>query len=570
MKKITFLIFLILPITLFSYEVMPVDSVKAGMKGYGISVFGGNLLDTFDVEILGVLENVGPGRKLIIARLSGAGLEKTGIIAGMSGSPIFINEKIIGAAAYGWSFSIEPITGITPIDEMLATKVDSTEEVDEEPEIEIRGAGRMSPYTGVTLTRIRTPLFISGFDGWLIKDINNFFEERGFSVVLGGGASGKGDVVDSLFVGSGVGARLVGGDASIGAIGTVTYIEGKDVFAFGHPLFFSGTVSIPMTTSYVYAIMASQISSFKISSIEKEVGAILQDRRDAIYGVIGEKAKTIPLNVEVTKRKEKSVFHFDLIDSKQLTPFLAGIVLANSIIVQGRRSGSLSLSLELNLNLEKYGDIKLKNFFSGENALGQSMNNISNVLRLILEDRFERIKIKEISIKTNVIEKERVVEIGTVKPGKFTVRRGGEVDLTVFLKGMEGKVLKEKFSIKIPETYSDSIVKIAVVGAGGLLNLEVERAANRYMAERPGQVLELLRDVPRNNFLYCLLLSYRTGMIVSGYELGSLPSSILHLMGDSQDLGEGRFTRGGIVTRIERECDFLVSGSNLVTLKIVD
>jgi hypothetical protein len=226
--------------------------------------------------------------------------------------------------------------------------------------------------------------------------------------------------------------------------------------------------------------------------------------------------------------------------------------------------------LELNLKLEKYGDIKLKNFFSGENALGQSMNNISDVLKLILEDRFERIKIKEISIKTNVIEKERTAVIGTVKPGKFTVRRGGEVDLTVFLKGMEGKVLKEKFTVKIPETYSDSIVKIAIVGAGGLLNLELERASNRYITERPGQFLELLRDIPRNNVLYCLLLSYRTGMIVSGYELGSLPSSILHLMGGSQDLGEGRFTRGGIVTRIERECDFLVSGSNLVTLKIVD
>jgi hypothetical protein len=157
-----------------------------------------------------------------------------------------------------------------------------------------------------------------------------------------------------------------------------------------------------------------------------------------------------------------------------------------------------------------------------------------------------------------------------VKPGKFTVRRGGEVDLTVFLKGMEGKVLKEKFNMKIPETYPDSIVKIAVVGAGGLMNLEVERAPNRYMTERPGQFVELLRDVPRNNVLYCLLLSYRTGMIVSGYELGTLPSSVLHLMGDSQDLGEGKFTRGGIVTRIEKECDYLVSGSNLVTLKIVD
>jgi len=569
-NRIFFFFFIFLPFTLFSYEIMPVDSVKAGMKGYGISVFGENKLDTFDVEILGVLEKVGPDRKVIIARLSGAGLEKTGIISGMSGSPIFINGKIIGAAAYAWSFSIEPITGITPIEEIIATKIDSTEEIGGESEIKIRGEGKISPYSGVTLTRIRTPLIVSGFDDWLMKDIDDFFGERGFSIVLGGGVSGERDAKDSLFIGSGVIAQLVGGDVLIGAIGTVTYIEGDDVFAFGHPLFFSGKTSIPMTTAYVYAIMPSQYNSFKIASGGKEVGSVLQDRRSAVYGVIGKKAHTIPLSVTVIKEKESKTFHFDIIDHKELTPFFSGITFSNAILTQGRLYGNLTLSLEIHLKLEKYGDVKLKNFFSGEKALVLSLNNINDILGWILNDRFERIKIKEISITTHVTEEVKTAVIETVKPGSFTVGRGGKIDLTVFLREMKGKVIKEKFTVRVPETYTDSTVRIAIVGANGLKSLELERASNIFMAEREGQIIELLRLAPRNNVLYCLLLSPKRGMIVKGYELGSLPSSMLHLMEDSQGFGEGRFTKGGIVARMEKQCDFLVSGSSIIGLKIID
>ncbi|MCK4574792.1 hypothetical protein KAU34_00120 [candidate division WOR-3 bacterium] len=570
MKKRFLLFFVLLPCLLFSYEIMPVDSVKAGMKGYGISVFGGNKLDTFDVEILGVLDQVGPGRKLIIARLSGAGLEKTGIISGMSGSPIFINGKIIGAAAYGWTFSVEPITGITPIDEIISIKVSGDEDFRGDSDIKIREEGKMSPYYGVTLTHIRTPLVVSGFDDWLMKDIDDFFTEKGFSIVLGGGAAGKSGEEDSLFVGSSIGAQLVGGDVSLGAIGTVTYIDGEDVFAFGHPLFFSGEISIPMTTSYVYAVMPSQLSSFKIANIEKEIGTVLQDRRAAIYGKIGKMANTIPLNVTVSKKKETRIFHFDIVDHEELTPFFSGLVVSNSILTQGRGYGSLTLSLEMDIRLDKYGTLSVKNFFSGENALTSSLNNINDVIDLILNDRFEKIKIEELSIKVRVTEEEKTAIIEIVKPGSYTVKKGSEVKVTAFLKGKNGEDIVEKFTLKIPETYSDSIVKIAVVGADGLMKLEMERGADRFITERPGQIIEILKTFPRNNVLYCLLLTSNMGMIIKGYELGSLPSSLLHLMEDSQGLGEGRFIKGGIVRRMERECDYLVTGSSVLTLKIVN
>jgi hypothetical protein len=564
------LILSLVPCLLFSYEIMPVDSVREGMKGYGVSVFKGNRLDTFEVEILGVLEDVSPERKMILARLSGSGLEKTGIIAGMSGSPIFINGKIIGAAAYGWSFSLEPITGITPIEEILATKDALYDEYGQDREMKIHGKGMVSPYSGVTLSRIQTPLVVSGFDNWLLKDIETFFSGKGFSVVLGGGSSGKHEGTDSLFVGSGVSAELVQGDASIGAVGTVTYISGNDVYAFGHPLFFSGDVSFPMSTAYVYAVMPSQYSSFKIASPEKEIGAVFQDRSDAIYGVMGEKARTIPLDITVSKEKSSKDFHFTIVDHKDLTPFFAGITITNSILTQGRGYGDLTIDLDVDLRLDPYGSVKVRNFFSGINALTFSSNTINDVISLILNDRFEEITIEGISILAHVSEDERSAMIETAKPSKYFVKRGESVKVTAFMKGSGGENYEEKFTLKIPETCSDSIVKIAVIGADGLISLETERVMDRFVPERPGQFIEMLNILPRNNVLYCMLLTSRVGMFMKGYEMRSLPSSMLHLMEDSQNLGEGRFTKGEIIARLERVCDYVVSGSSVLTLKVTD
>lgn len=560
-----------MPLSVYCHQIMVSDSVKPGMEGYGISVFEGNVVDTFGVQILGVMDNIGPGRKLIIARLSGANLEKTGIIAGMSGSPAFIDGKIIGAVAYGWSFAIEPLAGITPIEEILQAKIESTGAAGNGEEIRIEGGGPLSPYAGVTLNRIQTPLMVSGFDGHFIEQFDDYFGEKGFSLVLGGTGASGGTGGDSLFAGAPVSAQLVDGDASLGAVGTVTYIDGNDVFAFGHPLFHSGAVSFPMTTAEVIAVMPSQYNSFKITNSGKVVGAVVQDRDDAVYGIIGEKAKTIPLTVEVERGAEKRTYSFDLIDHKELTPYFAGAVFGNAVIAQARAYGSLSLDISVFLHLDSYDDLELSNFFSGDLALTQSMNSMSNILRTLLNDRFGAIGVEAIRIQVRLMEKTKTAVIESAKPSAFSVKRGESIDVKVLMRDTEGgNPINKACTIPIPGTYTDSIARIAVVSSDGLLALERERVSNPFIPERPGHILELMKSFPRNNVLYCMLLSSKQGMIVNGYELGSLPSSMLYLMEESQNLGEGRFTQGGIVSTVEVECDFLVTGSNVITLKVVD
>lgn len=569
-KSIVVILLLVMPLSLLCHEIMVSDSLKPGMKGYGISVFEGNVVDTFGVEILGVMHNIGPGRRLIIARLNGAGLEKTGIIAGMSGSPAFINGKIIGAVAYGWTFAIEPLAGITPIEEILEAKYEGPESMDDESEIKIEGDGSLSPYAGATLSRIQTPLMVSGFDERFIKEFDDFFGSRGFSVVLSGAGSGEGTGSDALFVGSPVSAQLVDGDASLGAVGTVTYIDGNDVFAFGHPLFHSGSVSFPMATAEVITVMPSQYSSFKIANTGAEIGAVVQDRDDAVYGIIGAKAKTVPLTVLVERGGLVKTYSFVIADHRELTPYFAGAVFGNSVIAHARAYGSLSLDVSYSLQLDGYDDLNLRNFFSGELALTQSINSMSDILRTLLTDRFGPIGIEGIRIHVRITEAIRSVLIENAKPSAFTVKRGERVTVGVYMRDTEGNRIDETCTLTIPRTYTDSIARIATVGSDGLLGLEMERVSNRFEVERPGHVLELMRAMPRNNVLYCLLLSSKQGMIVRGYELGSLPSSMLHLMEESQNLGEGRFTQGGIVSSVEVECDYVVRGSTVITLKIID
>jgi hypothetical protein len=569
-KKINFLFFIFIPMFLFSNGIMDMDSIKPGMKGYGYSIFSENKLDTFNVEILGVLKAVGPERDMIIARLSGAGLEKTGIISGMSGSPVFIDGKMIGAVAYAWPFSLEPITGITPIGEIIATKGDTIYEEGGGKEIKIKGEGKMSPYSGITLTKIKTPLSIAGFDNRLTGDIDKFFGERGFSVVMGGGASGQTTDSDSLFNGAAVSVQLVSGDASMGAVGTVTYVDGDDVFAFGHPLFVSGSVSFPMATAHVYTVVPSLMNSFKIASGEKVIGTILQDRTDAVYGKIGEKPHTIPVDISVKKNREVKTFHFEVIEHKELMPSLIGLTFANSILSLGRGYGSLTISYDMKLKLEKYGELKLSNFFSGENALMFSMNGVNSVIDRLFNDRWEKIVIEGVDLDVGIEECIRSASIETVKPEKFSVRRGEVLDINVILKEMGGETIEKKFAIKIPETYTDSTANIAVVGYNGYTNLQMERSPDFFTTKREGHIIELLKNLPRNNVLYCLLLSSRVGMMVRGYEYGSLPSSMLYLMKDGRGLGEGQFTRGGIVDKKERECGFIVSGQKVLSINIVD
>src|SRR3989442_9680476 len=334
---------------------MGVDEIRPGMIGFGRTVFDGTRVEEFKVNILGVLENViGPHRNLILAKLEGGPLANTGVIAGMSGSPVFVDGKLIGAVSYALgSFSKEPIAGITPVAEMT----DSTAFSDVRPigskvkveypltrdgltaafrkalnwnrpfadrpgDAELTGVSAVSGLAGTqlgTLLRpIATPLVMSGFEPDVADIFSGAFREQGF-IPTGGSAAGfkngEAPFEGPLKPGDAIGVMLVAGDLQLGGTGTVTHIDGDRVYAFGHPLYNLGPTEFPMTRAYVYTVLPSLFSSLKLSTTGEVIGTFLQDRATAIAGKLGPGPHMIPITVTLEPdHGPKRTFHFGVVN----------------------------------------------------------------------------------------------------------------------------------------------------------------------------------------------------------------------------------------------------------------
>lgn len=317
-----------------SQRYMFIDEVKPGMKGYGLTVFSGTKIERFDAEVLSILYGTDPRSNLILVRISGGPIERAGVIAGMSGSPIYMDGRIIGALAYSWTFSKEPIAGITPIDEMLRIF-----------DFEQRSGGRAAvgreetgsagwaqgaslsvalPVTmseSVVMRPVMTPMVFSGFSNEAMEFFRPQLEGWGIIPVVGGSFSERLAETDAPFEeGAAVGVQLVRGDMSATAIGTLTVKENGKVLAFGHPFMLSGPVDFPMTTAYVHTILPNLVVSTKVGSPLKPVGTLTQDRRTGVAGVLGGSSKMVPLTLRVKGAGGDQVqtFNFEIVRSLSL------------------------------------------------------------------------------------------------------------------------------------------------------------------------------------------------------------------------------------------------------------
>jgi len=303
-----FFVLLIVASELFSQTaIFPLRDIRAGQKGIGRTVFSGNKIEEFQVEVLGVLENIGPKQNVILARLSGGPLEKTGVMQGMSGSPVYIDGRLVGAVALAFNFAKEPIAGIRPIEEMLAvaeplgTAGGSQRAAVVQHEIPLAPAK-----TGVeagSLIEIATPVSFSGFTAETLEHFAPDLKKLGLSprqgVSSGGALPNKMGNPAQLRPGDMISVNLLSGDYAIGAEGTVTQVDGKHVYAFGHRFMSAGETELPFARAEVLALLPNLEASFKISSPQEWMGTITQDRSTSIYGEVGRKADTIPLAVSM-------------------------------------------------------------------------------------------------------------------------------------------------------------------------------------------------------------------------------------------------------------------------------
>jgi hypothetical protein len=588
---------------------MSVDEIRPGMEGIGRSVFTGTELQEFKVHILGVLRNVqGPRRDLILARLEGAGLADSGVAQGMSGSPVYVDGRLIGAVSYSiGSFAKEPIAGITPIGEMMEATAVPRRTAPAQARLNLpitpealtsaltAAYARLAPFSerpadvqsiglpaaagaqiGAMLRPIATPLVMSGFDPATVDLIAGPFRQAGF-VPLVSGMSAPADAAARaaaapLREGDAIGVSLIGGDMEMGATGTITHIDGDRLYAFGHPFYNLGPAEFPMTRAYVYTVLPSLMTSFKISSIGETIGTMQQDRATAIAGTLGKGPRLIPMKVTLERTGEgldstKRTLNFQLVNDQLFTPLLAYVAMSNSLGAYERQYGAATFSVRSRARIEGHGDLTLDDVFTGDNSMLGAATAIAGPLTMLLANDVEPITLDGLDITVSTSETPRSATIERVWLDEVRLRPGRTVPVKVLTRSYRGEEKISTVPIEIPANASGTL-SILVTDGRQLNTLEQRELRRSVQPQSVAQLMRALNETRRNNRLYVRLLTGTPGAVVKGEAMTALPPSVLSVMESDSNGGSFSPIRGAIVGEWELVMDSAVSGSRLLTVDV--
>ena len=557
-----------------STPLMPVGDIRPGMVGVGHTVFQGTRVELFRAHILGVIENVmGPQRNLILARLEGGPLAETGVIAGMSGSPVYVDGKLIGAVSYSLgSFSKEPIAGITPIEEMtndtvmgagaaprpasarLRVEYPLTRDnlvaafrralnggrpfADRPEDARLVGPGGAAGIPGIGgreigtwLRPISTPLVMAGFEPELADALGAAFRAEGF-VPTGGGAAGSrpGEMAfdGPLKPGDAIGVNFVSGDLLLGGTGTVTHIDGDRVYAFGHPMYNLGPTEFPMTRAYVYTVLPSLFSSTKLSSTGEVIGTLLQDRATAIAGRLGPGPSMIPVTLVLeADRGSKKTFKFDVVKDQLFTPLMTYSALINTLTSYERQFGTATYQLEGKTSIKGHEPVILENLFSGETALMAAAAYVMGPLTALMGNDSEKVDIQSVELAVKTAEEPRTATVERVWLDDPRPRAGRTLPLKVLLRTYRGDDVLQTIPIQIPAHATGGLT---ILVSDGQRLTQAEQRETRPQPKDVGQLIRTLNRTRRNNTLYVKLLSPDPGAVVNGELLSALPPSVLAVL----------------------------------------
>ncbi len=457
MREKVFIVFVILFLfSSFSFcldgSFLPFSSVSKGMKGFGITRWNNNEVKKFEVEIIGVLKNV-PGSGVIIAKINDDEIKNTGIVAGMSGSPVYVSNKIIGAIAFTWGFLKEPFIGITPIEDLFLLQ------------------NYMKNYinTSGDLKYI-TPILLSGVSSTTKELLKNKFKDKNVLFIDSFSAFNVskvnfGSVSNTFKPGDGIGISLVSGDMEITAIGTVTYVEGNKIFGLGHPVFFSGKTSIPISDVEIITVIPKQDLSFKIGIPKSIVGSMEFDGSSGIFAILGKEAPTINVSVNVDN---KNFYNYSIAKDSVLSRYLASAVITESILrtkgISGEGNIELSCSVSFNLEgVDKEFILSFKDIIPIYNlgiGYGLSVSDVSSILDFIMYNPLFKASINKIHVSVNT----KPLDVGFITfviPSKVTVSPNEEIKITVGVKKFRGEMVTREFTVKIPSWVSNG-TKISI------------------------------------------------------------------------------------------------------------
>jgi hypothetical protein len=588
---------------------MPIDEVRPGMIGVGRTVFQGAELADFKVHIIGVLRNsIGPRRDLILARLEGGPLANTGVIAGMSGSPVYIDGRLVGAVSYSLGqFSKEAIAGITPIDEMMAdatlpgprrqvARVDLqmplTQEslraslrqafawirpfADSPSDVQVFGDQSVNAGIGTLLRPIATPLSFGGFDPGVIDPVVSAFRDQGFVTIMAGSeqlalaqSQSNGSRGPALRPGDPIGVGLMNGDFEVGATGTVTEVDGTRVYAFGHPFYQLGPTQFPMTRAHVFTVLPSLAASQKIASTGEVVGIVSQDRATTIAGTLGPGPSMIPVTLTLSsERGTRKSFHIGIVRDQLFTPLLAYVAILNTLTSYERQNGVATYALKGAATLKKYGKVDFEDLFTGDQPSVGAAASVVAPINLLMRNAFDEVDIESLNLEIDASEQPRSATLERVWVDGPRVRAGGPATLKVLLRTYRGDEITKDITIQIPPNARGSVQVMVADG------LRLSQFESRELQVQPmqatglPQMIRVLNSARKNNRLYVRLVTRDDGAVVKGEPLAALPGSVLAVMEADRNGGSFRPLQSALVGEWEITPGVAVTGSRTLTLPL--
>jgi SpoIVB peptidase S55 len=558
-------------------EILPLNQIKPGMQGYAYTIFAGDQIEKFDLEVLGVLDNfLGPKQSIILVQLKGPKVEHTGVVAGMSGSPVYLEGKLAGALSLKLGiFTKEPIAGVTPIQDVLHPPPSAIAEV---PLGQFGVVSETSLTaglpTGSELEPIETPLVFSGFEPATLQQFAKQIQGYGL-VAMQGGTTAPNPQDSHLVAGDMAGMVLVQGDASINSACTVTAVEGDRVFLCGHPFLNLGDVQLPMARSHVVMTLSSDLASTKIVNVAGSIGTITSDHLTAVTGRIGPPPAMIPLDLSLRASDSEKKLHFEIVDHPKLTPLLVAVTTFNGLTQNSVYGEGSTLHLRGEIRLQGHPPVEIENTFAPIDNLTPDGFPIAvtmqGVFTRLFSNTFEPAKVEGISLRVERIPGRKSFTIESAWLEKGEAAPGETVRVRALLRPYRGTPQIQETTVRVPDQVSRGSTLRVLVTDGDMLN----RASRGFAFAGAGggpagldQLISVLNRERRNDRLYVGLFVPAPTLLWDDKELPNIPLSQINIVDGRPGPGSVQVLRESLASEASIPLGGPVSGVISLNLQI--
>src|SRR5580693_2574342 len=574
--------------------IIPLDQIHEGMRGTALTVFQGVKPESMDVEVLGVMHNVnGPKGDIILVRLHGTKPEYTGVVAGMSGSPVYFDGKLAGALAFRiGEFSKEPIAGVTPIADMLEISALDRSPAEETSAVKpsvsavagkTAGPGEAFALPGSAqdsegkdfanyLKPIETPLVFNGFSEQAIHLFAGQFASAGIVPVMGAGSVSDDKQPEPLEAGSAISAILVRGDMDIEATCTVTYVDPQRLLACGHPLLQFGSVDLPMNKAEVLATLASPLNAFKIVNTTEPAGTFVQDRHTGIMGVFDRQPEMIPVTLSIHSSTGVKQFHYEVLNNPKLTPVALMVTVFNALHGVNEFGEEITYRLAGSIDVKGFPEVTMRNMFApaenGQPAAMQAATSLGERFGRIYDNPYNAPAIEGVKLDFELVRERRWARLESARTDVTEARPGDNITLETVLAPYRGERIVRQIQVKIPTSASKGTLRILVSDGETLDHMGHANPAFGRKLDL-ASTIALLNKEHSNNRLYVSLLEADPEARVGDKVMPTLPISIMNVMdgmrGNQEMVVSGESSVDETATA---PLDYVVSGVQLLTITV--